>query len=186
MPQFEFIKKNTTYKYNGGDSYVAFNTFGLDEIPKSTIDLLKSRRSAYPALANTRVIFNQSRPDAQFDNMKYMERLRYRDSLDLINQSDKITYLENRVKALAIFEEKTIPFNQVAKEVQINYEALESFSYASEISSNFKKVDTVSVISVKWDKSKIKKRDIAKEEDKLGRWLKTKLDLDTLVVRRTN
>jgi len=80
LPQFEFIKKNTTYEYNGGDSYVAFNTFGLDEIPESTINLLKSRRSAYPALANTRVIFNQNRPDEQFDNMKYMERLRYRDS----------------------------------------------------------------------------------------------------------
>jgi hypothetical protein len=184
LPQFEYIKKNSTYAYNDGDSYVAFNTFGLDKIPESTIDLLKSRKSAYPALAETRVIFNQSRPDEQFDNMKYMERLRYRDSLDLINQSEKIAFLEARVKTLSALEQKVIPFNQVVKEVNINYEALESFSYASEISSNFKNSDTIAVFTVKWDKSKINNRDISKEEDKLGRWLKTKLQLDTLVVRR--
>jgi uncharacterized hydrophobic protein (TIGR00271 family) len=184
LPQFEYIKKNSTYAYNDGDSYVAFNTFGLDKIPESTIDLLKSRKSAYPALAETRVIFNQSRPDEQFDNMKYMERLRYRDSLDLINQSEKIAFLEARVKTLSTLEQKVIPFNQVVKEVNINYEALESFSYASEISSNFKNSDTIAVFTVKWDKSKINNRDISKEEDKLGRWLKTKLQLDTLVVRR--
>lgn len=186
LPQFDFIKKNMNYDYNDGDSFIAFNTYGLDEIPETTIELLKSRKSAYPALANTRVVFNQNRPDEEFDNMKYMERLRYRDSLDLVNQSEKIAYLENRVSVLSALESKTIPFNQVAKEAQINYEALSNFGYASEISSDFKKVDTLPIFFVKWDKSKIKNRDIAKEEDKLSRWLKTKLQLDTLVVRREN
>ena len=158
----------------------------MDEIPESTINLLKSRKSAYPALANTKIFFNQSRSDEQFDNMKYMERLRYRDSLDLMNQSEKITFLEARVKTLSALEQRAIPFNQVVKEVKINYEALESFSYANEISTNFKKSDTLAVFTVKWDKSEIKNRDISKEEDKLGRWLKAKLQLDTLVVRRVN
>jgi len=158
--------------------------YGLDEIPESTIELLKSRKSAYPALENARVVFNQNRPDEEFDNLKYMERLRYRDSLDIVNQSEKINYLENRVKTLSALEEKTIPFDQVAKEVQINYEALVNFGYASEITSDFTKVDTLPIFFVKWDKKKIKNRDISKEEDKLGRWLKFKLELDTLVVRR--
>lgn len=184
LPQFDFIKKNMNYEYNDGDSFIAFNTYGLDEIPESTIELLKSRKSAYPALENARVVFNQNRPDEEFDNLKYMERLRYRDSLDIVNQSEKINYLENRVKTLSALEEKTIPFDQVAKEVQINYEALVNFGYASEITSDFTKVDTLPIFFVKWDKKKIKNRDISKEEDKLGRWLKFKLELDTLVVRR--
>mgnify|MGYP000344954560 CR=1 FL=1 len=186
LPQFEYIKRNTTYSYNDGDSYVEFNTFGLDEIPQSTIDLLKSRKSAYPALANTRVVFNQNRPDEQMDNLKYMEQLRYRDSIDLVNQKQRILYLEEREKKLTKIEDNMIPFNQVIKEVKINYEALKKFSYAYEFTSNFKNIDTISVFSVKWDKSKIKNRDIAKEEDKLKRWLKTKLELDSLVVRREN
>lgn len=186
LPQFDYIKKNMNYDYNDGDSFIAFNTYGLDEIPESTIELLKSRKSAYPALINTRVVFNQNRPDEEFDNLKYMERLRYRDSLDLVSQSEKIAYLEEREKKLSKIESNLIPFEQVTKEVQINYEALEKFSYAYELTSNFKTTDTVSVFSVKWDNSKIKNRDIQKEEDKLGRWLQTKLQLDTLVVRRVN
>jgi uncharacterized hydrophobic protein (TIGR00271 family) len=183
LPQFEYIKKNTSYSYNDGDSYITFNTYGLEEIPESTIDLLKNRKTTYPALANTRVVFNQSRTEG-FDNLKYMEQLRYRDSIDLINQTQKIAYLEEREKKLTKLESKMIPFEQVTNEVKINYEALEKFSYAYEFTSNFQKTDTLSVISVKWNKSKINDRDIIKEEDKLSRWLKAKLQLDTLVVRR--
>ncbi|WP_104734568.1 DUF389 domain-containing protein [Hanstruepera ponticola] len=185
LPQFEYIKKNANYSFNDGNSFISFNTYGLDEIPETTINLLKNRKASYPALLDTRIVFNQNRVE-QFDNLKYMEQLRYRDSIDLINQTQKIAYLEDREKKLAALEEKMIPFDQVVKEVQINYDALESFSYANEISSDFKKSDTLSVFTVKWDKSKIKEANIPSETDKLGRWLKVKLSLDTLAIRRKN
>nr|WP_316932001.1 hypothetical protein [Bizionia psychrotolerans] len=183
LPQYEYIKKNTIPKFNDGDSYIEFNTFGLGEIPETTINLIKSKTSDYPALANTRIIFNQSRTE-QYDNMKFMEQLRYRDSIDLISQSQKISFLEDRVKLLSAYEKNTIPFNDVIQEVKINYENLERFSYANEIESDFEKTDTISVFSVKWDREKINTAGIAKEQDKLERWLKVKLKLDTLVVRQ--
>ena len=185
LPQFEYIKKNANYSFNDGDSFISFNTYGLDEIPETTINLLKNRKASYPGLVDTRIVFNQNRAE-QFDNMKYMEQLRYRDSIDLLNQTQKIAYLEDREKKLTALEQKMIPFDQVVKEVQINYDALESFSYANEISSDFKKSDTLSVFTVKWDKSKIKEASISSETDKLGRWLKVKLSLDTLAIRRIN
>tara|TARA_R110002012_G_scaffold17930_5_gene66708 strand:+ start:17274 stop:18761 length:1488 start_codon:yes stop_codon:yes gene_type:complete len=183
LPQYEFIKKNTIPKFNDGDSYIEFNTYGLGEIPESTINLIKSRTSDYPALANTRIIFNQSRTE-QYDNMKFMEQLRYRDSLDLISQSQKITSLEDRIKVLSALEKNTIPFNDVIKEVKINYENLERFSYANEIESDFENTDTISVFSVKWNEDNLNAAGVAKEQDKLERWLKVKLKLDTLVVRQ--
>ncbi|PNQ73808.1 hypothetical protein C1T31_05600 [Hanstruepera neustonica] len=183
LAQYEYIKKNASYNFNDGDSYITFNTYGLEEIPETTINLLRNRKSAYPALENTRVVFNQSRTEG-FDNLKYMEQLRYRDSIDLIRQNQKIAYLEEREKQLTALEKKMIPFNQVSKEVQINYEALSSFSYANEMTTNFEKADTLSVFTVQWDMSKINERDIPTETDKLSRWLKVKLNLDTLVVRR--
>ena len=183
LPQYEYIKKNTIPKYNDGDSYIEFNTYGLGEIPESTIGVIKSRTSDYPALANTRIIFNQSRTE-QYDNMKFMEQLRYRDSIDLISQSQKINSLEDRLKILALYEKNSIPFNEVIKEVKINYENLERFSYANEIESDFDKTDTISVFSVKWNNEKMSAANIAKEQDKLERWLKVKLKLDTLVVRQ--
>jgi uncharacterized hydrophobic protein (TIGR00271 family) len=185
LPDYEYIKKNIIYKYDKNEPYIVFNTYGLNEMPQSTIDLLNHRKNAYPALANTRIVFNQSRTE-QYDNMKYMEQIRYRDSVDLISQSQKIEFLENRVKALSALEKNTIPFNDVVQEVRINYENISTFSYANLIRTNFKTVDTIPEFLVAWDSEKLKEKDIAKEQDKLERWLKVKLKLDTLVVKRVN
>ena len=185
LPDYEYIKKNIIYKYDKNEPYIVFNTYGLNEMPQSTIDLLNHRKNAYPALANTRIVFNQSRGD-QFDNLKYMEQIRYRDSVDLISQSQKIEFLENRVKALSALEKNTIPFNDVVQEVRINYENISTFSYANLIRTNFKTVDTIPEFLVAWDSEKLKEKEIDKEQDKLERWLKVKLKLDTLVVKRTN
>ncbi|MFV0573092.1 MAG: DUF389 domain-containing protein [Xanthomarina gelatinilytica] len=185
LPDYEYIKKNIIYKYDKNEPYIVFNTYGLNEMPQSTIDLLNHRKNAYPALANTRIVFNQSRTE-QYDNMKYMEQIRYRDSVDLISQTQKIEFLENRVKALSALEKNTIPFNDVVQEVKINYENISAFSYANLIKTNFKTVDTIPEFLVAWDSDKLKEKEIDKEQDKLERWLKVKLKLDTLVVKRTN
>ncbi|WP_274476520.1 DUF389 domain-containing protein [Mangrovimonas aestuarii] len=183
--QFEYIKKNAVYKYSAkeGESYIEFNTYGLEEVPQSTIDLLKSRMKDYPALASARLYFNQSRSEG-LDNIKFMEQLRVRDSLDLVEQSEKIKSLEDRVKHLSVFERTSIPFEELTKEVAINYEGIKNLSYSSLITSNFSKIDTIPTITVEWDKSKIKEKEIAKDQDKLERWLKVKLNMDSLVVKR--
>ncbi|MCB0387722.1 MAG: hypothetical protein KDD23_03030, partial [Winogradskyella sp.] len=93
----------------------------------------------------------------------------------------KIEFLENRVKALSALEKNTIPFNDVVQEVRINYENISTFSYANLIRTNFKTVDTIPEFLVAWDSEKLKEKEIDKEQDKLERWLKVKLKLDTLV-----
>ena len=83
-------------------------------------------------------------------------------------------------------EKSYIPFEELLEELKINYENIEQISYSNQISSNFKKTDTISVFTAKWDESFAAKNLIAKDKDKLERWLKVKLDLDTLVVRSLN
>ena len=142
LPHSEYIKKNTIYKYGGDEgSVIELNSFGLDEIPESTISVLQSRLASYPALNkfNTKLKFNQSRSKGM-DNFKYMEELRTRDSLDLLSQNEKIAYLENKVKQLSKLEHNYIPFKELAEEVKINYETIEQFSYANVINSTFKKM----------------------------------------------
>lgn len=51
------------------------------------------------------------------------------------------------------------------------------------MSSNFTKIDTISVFSAKWYDSVSNNNNIAKDKDKLERRLKVKLNLDTLVVK---
>ncbi|MCF7568933.1 DUF389 domain-containing protein [Sabulilitoribacter arenilitoris] len=188
LPHSEYIKKNTIYKFGGNEeSEIVLNSFGLDEIPESTISLLQSRLASYPALSkyNTKLKFNQSRSQG-LDNFRYMKELRFRDSLDLLSQTEKITYLENKVRQLSKLEKNYIAFEELTKEVKINYETIEQFSYANVINSNFSKMDTLSVFSVKWVDSLTKEPARIKDKEKLEKWLKLKLELDTLVVKRIN
>jgi len=118
------------------------------------------------------------------NNLEYMEELRTRDSLDLMTQQQKITFLEDKVKALSKFEIEHIPFEELTKEVNINYENLDQFSYSNELRSNFSKIDTLSVFTIKWNDSLTTKETRLKNNVKLEKWLKLKLKLDTLVVKQ--
>jgi len=188
LPHAELIKRNVSIEYsNVGNepSTLTINSFGLDNIPDEAISLLKDRMNdkAYAALKGSKLIFNQNR-SKNLDNLKYMEQIHYRDSLDLLSQAEKIKFLEERVKRLSKYEALQIPFEQLTKEVKINYENITQLSYSSVITSNFSKIDTIPVFTVKWDNSKIGNGNIQMERDKLERWLKHKYSLDTLKVVR--
>ena len=186
LPHFEYLKKNAVYSYNGRNnvSEIELNTFGLDEIPESTYSLLQTRMKDYPSLSNSKLIINQN-SSKNLDNLRYMDELRTRDSLDLLSQTQKITYLENKVKQLSKLERHYIAFDELLKEVNINYEHINQFSYANVINSNFTKTDTVPVFTVKW-KDGLNDSDKVNDKMKLEKWLKLKLKLDTLVVNRVN
>ncbi|KJD31536.1 membrane protein [Tamlana nanhaiensis] len=188
LPHAEYIKKNTTYKYfEDGDGLIELNSFGLDEIPESTIGLLKTRLADYPALVkqNTKLVFNQNR-NASVDGYNTMKQLRLRDSLDLLSQQDQIRYLQKRVNTLERLEKDYIPFEELTQEISMNYETIDEISFANIIHSNFKKLDTLPVFSVKWVDSLANEAARNKDKQKLEKWLKFKLDLDTVVVKRVN
>ena len=186
LPHFNYLKNNAVYKYSdGGESTIELSTFGLDEISEETITLLQSRMRAYNALSNSKLVINQNR-SKNLDNFKYMEELRSRDSLDLLSQTQKIAYLEGKVLQLSKLEKNYIALDELLKEVKINYESIEQFSYANVINSNFSKMDTLSVFSVKWIDSLANETVRKNDKAKLEKWLKLKLDLDTLVINRVN
>ncbi|NNC50875.1 MAG: DUF389 domain-containing protein [Flaviramulus sp.] len=186
LPHYEYLKKNASFNYSANsNSNIVLNTFGLDDIPESTISLLQNRIKEYTALQNTQLKVNQNSSN-NLGNFKYMEELRTRDSLDLLSQTEKISFLENKVRKLSKLEKNYIPFDELTKEVKINYETIEEFSYANVINSNFKKLDTLTIFSVKWIDSLAIEDVRKKDKVKLEKWLKLKLDLDTLIVNRIN
>ncbi|MCB4807687.1 DUF389 domain-containing protein [Tamlana sp. 62-3] len=183
----EYIKKNTTYKYGGDtDGLIELNSFGLEEIPESTINLLKKRIEDYPALVeeNTQLIFNQNK-NSTVDQFNYMKQLRFRDSLDLLSYQDRIKYLQDRVITLERYEKNDIPFEAITKEVEINYENIEEISFSNVINSNFKKIDTLPVFSVKWT-SNSSESSRKTDTEKLEKWLKLKLKSNKIEVKRVN
>ena len=184
LPHFEYIKSNASFSYvDRNKSSIDINTFVLDEIPETTISLLKGRMREYSALAKSSLNFNQN---FGTDKFRYMEELRSRDSLDLLSQTQKTTFLEGKVKQLSKLEKSYIPFEELSKEVKINYENLDRFSFANEINTNFTKTDTINVFTVKWNNSVTDEKSRARDNEKLEKWLKLRLKLDTLVVKRLN
>ncbi|MBO3117294.1 DUF389 domain-containing protein [Winogradskyella sp. DF17] len=185
LPNKNYIKKNANPIYDPeGNSIIELMPFGTDEISEDTRLLLEARfnDSDYAPLRGTKLSINQVRNRA-INNLEYMEELRTRDSLDLLSQEQKITFLENRVKSLSRLERDQIPFETIIKEARINYETLESITYAQEITSNFSKIDTMAVFTVKWIDSLTTPASVAKNSKKLEEWLKVKLNRDTLVVK---
>jgi uncharacterized hydrophobic protein (TIGR00271 family) len=183
LPNASYIKKNATYIYNPQEiSTIELTTFGADEIPEATVAVLQQRFSNYSALKNAKLQVNQVK-NRIVNNLEYMEELRTRDSLDLMSQQQKITYLEDRVRQLSKLERSYIPFEELSNEVKVNYETIDEFSYANVINSNFSKIDTLTVFTVKWNDSLTTSESRVKDKDKLERWLKLKFKLDTLLVR---
>ena len=184
LPNANYIKKNATFIYNPTEtSTIELTTFGADKIPETTIAVLQQRFNNYNALKNAKLQVNQVK-NRIVNNLEYMEELRTRDSLDLMSQQQKITYLEGKIRKLSKFEKDFIPFEELSKEVKINYENVEQFSYANVINSNFSKLDTLSVFTVKWNDSLTTPESRIKDKKKLESWLKLKLKLDTLVVQQ--
>ena len=184
LPNAKYIEKYADPIYNPeGTSTIELTTFGADVIPEATKAVLEQRFSDYSNLDNTKLIVNQTK-NRVVNNLEYMEELRTRDSLDLMTQQQKITFLEDKVKELSKFEIEHIPFEELTKEVKINYENLDQLSYSNELRSNFSKIDTLSVFTVKWNDSLSTEESRSKDIVKLEKWLKLKLKLDTLVVKQ--
>lgn len=77
------------------------------------------------------------------------------------------------------FYDTQIPFTQISKEAQINYNGLSNLSYAKMVQTNFSTTDTITVFNAKWYDS-VPNTKI--QEVQLKKWLKTRLNLDTLQV----
>ena len=137
----------------------------------------------YSSLNNTELIINQS-VFREINNLEYMEELRSRDSLDLLSQTQKINFLEDKVQELLVLEKNYIEFPNLLKELNINYSEIDEFSYSNILKSDFKSIDTVSVFYVKWNDSLVNEIDIISKSSQLEKWLKYKLNLDSIIIKR--
>ena len=94
------------------------------------------------------------------------------------SKEERIMYLEKELRRT--FKNR-IPFDKISKEAKINYEELENLSYAKMVNTNFKTMDTITVFTLKWYDS-IPKEKVDLQQVKLKKWLKTRLELDTIQI----
>ena len=184
LPNSKYIKKNTVVQYHSDKpSVIELTTLGNDQISKEIEFVLNTKMKNYSSLNNTELIINQS-IFREINNLEYMEELRSRDSLDLLSQTQKINFLEDKVQELLVLEKNYIEFPNLLKELNINYSEIDEFSYSNILKSDFKSIDTVSVFYVKWNDSLVNEVDIIGKSSQLEKWLKYKLNLDSIIIKR--
>ncbi len=96
----------------------------------------------------------------------------------LKDKEAKILFLENQITDLKV---KELKFDEISKEVKMNYSEIETISYYNKVTTNFETTDTIPVLSISWEK-KYSKKDRKKDAERLNNWLKFKLKLDTLQI----
>jgi len=137
-------------------------------------------------LKDTKLIIQQGKDDSEIKEKMEKLQATYADQIKFISQRDesiknKEMTIQNLKEDIQLLYENRIPFKKISKEAQINYEGLKSLSYANRISTNFRTIDTITVFTTEWYDSI---PNTNKQFDKLKIWLKTRLDLDTIIVNK--
>jgi len=184
LPNSKYIIKNSIIQYNSdSSSIIELTTLGNDQISEDLEFVLNTKMKNYSSLNDTELIINQS-IFREINNLEYMEELRSRDSMDLLSKTQKIVFLEDKVKELLVLEKNYVEFPNLLEELKINYTDIKEFSYSNVLRSNFKSIDTLSVFYVKWSDSLIDESLISAKSLQLEEWLKYKLNLDSIVIKR--
>lgn len=155
-------------------------------VPNFTINKWKEELKKNTVLENTNLQVFQAADQSGEMAMELSGKLKF-DILDelyekneqlLMDKEAKIKFLENKLTSLKI---KDLRFDEISKEVKINYSEIIALSYYNKITTNFKTTDTIPVIAITWDK-KYAKKNRDKDAKSLNNWLRYKLKLDTLQI----
>jgi uncharacterized hydrophobic protein (TIGR00271 family) len=154
-----------------------------NKLTKPEIDSWRSKLTEY-GLLNTNLNFQQGLDDADLrSDVQNLTDLYAQNQKIISSRDESIKEKENKIKLLEsqLSKYQEIPFIQISKEAQINYNGLEKLGYAKQISTNFNTVDTLNVFNAKWYDSV---PNTSQQEVLLGKWLKARLNLDTLQLNR--
>ena len=175
-------KESINFKEQEIELYV----FGSDYSPKDKERWEEQIQEL--GLKNTKLTILKSQDDSgireDIDKIKELyinshQMLSSRD--ETIKEKDlRINELE---KDLRRYYANEVHFDRIIKEIQINYADLEQIGYYREYISNFEKMDTLNIISVRW-KNKVSNRQKKQQEEKLKAWLQARLNIKNLEIRQ--
>ncbi|MFO7672344.1 MAG: DUF389 domain-containing protein [Lutibacter sp.] len=172
-------EKDEDLNYN--DKTIKIYVYG-NKLSEEEITYWTSRLPKY-GLNNTKLIVEQGVDSDLIHEVQNLTEL-YSQNQKLISSRDEsLREKEDKIKLLEAelskFYAYQIPFGQISKEALINYAGLKQLSYTLQYKTNFKKIDTITAFNAEWYAAVKNKR---QEEIRLKKWLKTRLNLDTLVV----
>lgn len=173
---------------NYSDKTVAFATVGKSV----TISLVNKWKKKLEKQGYEGVEFEIAQSVENLETQTMLEKLEstyYTSQQNLNNKEEIIVRQEKELlllqKQLYLSEKSKIPFDQIANEIKINYTNVEEIAFSKLIKTNFKKMDTLPIIYLKWSKS-TNERNRKSDEIKIEKWLRLKLQTEKLEVERLN
>jgi len=175
------LKSNKDYEKKSIDVYLIGRL-----VPQGTIDMWKDELTSSDDLSEINLHIFQAADQSGNLAQELSGKLKF-DILDdlyekneklLKDKEAKIKFLENELTNMKM---KELRFEEISKEVKMNYEEIEKISYYNRITTNFKTTDTIPVVAISWEK-KYPKKEQKKDLIKLEKWLKFKLKLDTIQI----
>ena len=154
-----------------------------NKLSEKDLELWNSKLPDY-GLENTKLIVQQGVDDSDLRHeVKNLSDLYIQNQKIISSRDETVKEKEEKIKLLSEqlhkYESNQIPFVQISKEAQINYNGLSKLSYARLIETNFNSVDTIMAFNAKWYDSV---PNVSNQKLLLNKWLKTRLNLDTLLL----
>jgi len=197
------IKSNRLYQlmdqeYNEKEKTLSLNFF--NEVNDAEKNSLQNSLSTDPRYADCKeILIDIKGSDTKSFNLittaykeKREELQQSKNIIDGLHQKIKdleriISSLNNRIEQEALNEnQKAIAFSRISKDAKIRYNEILSIGFANVLSSkDFIKIDTIPVVTIKWN-SDINDSIVSFKELELRAWLQTEMELDTLFIKREN
>lgn len=178
-----FLEDFTDLEYNDGEnSLIELVFMGNETIPDNIIATWTAKKNENEDLINAELKVIQGSKNESADELKYVSELYESKKAELLNKDERIRLLETEVAQLGKIASQQIPFQDVSKEAQINYDNLISLGFAYSITTDFKKTDTIPVFEVKW-KRDAKRFQTEAATKKMHNWLKIRLKDSTIQLK---
>ncbi|WP_026933506.1 DUF389 domain-containing protein [Christiangramia echinicola] len=177
----ETLKYDSDFKEKTIDVYMIGNT-----VPLATIATWQERMGEIEALKQSELVIHQGNDQTQDINRLstelrsgILEDLYVKNQEVLADKDKRINLLESE---LSKYRGDAFSFSNLSREAKINYENIEEIGYSNLITTNFQKQDTIPTFTVTWN-SKLRNSELAAEQDKFQKWMKVRLNLDTLSIK---
>lgn len=177
----EALKSTSSFKDKTIDVYLIGN-----RVPYGTIETWQERMGEIEALKEAKLIVHQGADQAQdIDRLSTQLRSGILEDLYVKNQEaleDKDKRIELLESELSKYRGDAFSFTDLSKEAKINYENIEQMGYSNLISTNFDRQDTIPTFTVTWN-SNLNNSQLKTEQEKFEKWMKVRLNLDTLAIK---
>lgn len=165
------------------------------DVSDATESFLRNELKAFPRIDSYNLVVNENkaksvdrivdaydRAVAELDEKDNIIKGLHMEIQDLKNT---VSSLNQRIEQDAMFrDENSLPFNKISTAAKIRFNSIKEMSMATVLSSSdFIKIDTLTEVTIRWDK-KLNDSIVMNKEKEFATWIKKELNTDKLRLKR--